>query len=87
MALGPLTAVASLVVEHVGSTAGRLQWSWHWGLVAPQHVGPSRVRDQTCVPLTRRQILNHWTTREVPVLECFQELFDFFSVLMSTLIL
>ena len=32
-------------------------------LVAPQHVEPSWTRDQTHVPC--RQILNHWTTREV----------------------
>ena len=36
------------------------------GLVAPQHVGSSRTRAQTCVPCTGRQILNHGTTREVP---------------------
>ena len=34
-----------------------------WGL-------NSQTRNQTCVPYTRRQILNHWTTREVP-LSCF----------------
>ena len=26
----------------------------------------SLTRDQTCVPCIARQILNHWTTREVP---------------------
>ena len=26
----------------------------------------SQTRDQTCVPYISRQILNHWTTREVP---------------------
>ena len=30
-----------------------------WDLTSP-------TRDQTCVPCIARQILNHWTTREVP---------------------
>jgi len=42
-----------------------LQWLWLSGLVALWHVGSSQTRDQTCVPCTGRQILNHWTTREV----------------------
>jgi len=29
-------------------------------------VGSSWTRDQTCVPCIERQILNYWTTREVP---------------------
>ena len=36
------------------------------GLVALQHVGSSWIRDQTCVPNIGGQILNLWTTREVP---------------------
>ena len=35
------------------------------GLVAPRHVGFSQTRDRTRVPCIGRQILNHWTTREV----------------------
>ena len=35
------------------------------GLVAPKHVESSQTRDGTHVPCTGRQILNHWTTREV----------------------
>ena len=35
-------------------------------LVAPWHVESSWTRDQTCIPHIGRQILNHWTTREVP---------------------
>ena len=35
------------------------------GLVALRHVEFSQTRDQTCVPCIGRQILNHWTTREV----------------------
>ena len=51
----------------VGSPYGKAgaQYLWLRGLVAPQHVGSSQTRDQTCVPCTGRQILNHWTTREV----------------------
>ena len=30
----------------------------------------SLIRDQTCVPCIARQILNHWTTREVPDSHC-----------------
>ena len=35
------------------------------GLAAPQHVGSSRTRDQTCDPCTGRRILSHWATKEV----------------------
>ena len=38
---------------------------WCTGLAAPRHVGSSWTRVQTCVPCIGRQILNHWTTREV----------------------
>ena len=41
------------------------------GLVAPWHVGSSQTRDQTLVPCIGRQILNHWTTREFPVMFIF----------------
>ena len=54
----------------------RLQQLWHTGLVAPQHVGSSQTRDQTCVPCTGRQILNHWTTREVQPLSFYQHEFS-----------
>ena len=59
---GPLTAVARCSAWAVGSW---LQWLWCEGLVVPQHVGSSWIRDQTCVPCIGRQVLNHWTTREV----------------------
>ena len=36
--------------------------------VAPRHVGSSQTRDQTCDPCIGKQILNHWTTREVQIL-------------------
>ena len=35
-------------------------------LVVPQHVGYSRIRDQTHVPCIGTRILNPWTTREIP---------------------
>ena len=38
------------------------------GLVAPKHVESSWTKDLTRVPRIGRQILNHWTTREVPLL-------------------
>ena len=41
------------------------QQLWHMGLVALQHVGSSWTRDWTCRPCLDRQILNHWTTRQV----------------------
>ena len=41
------------------------QWLWYTGLVAPLHVGSSWIRDWTHVPCIGRQILSHWTTREV----------------------
>ena len=37
----------------------------HAGLVAPWHVESSWTKDQTRVPFIGRQILNHWTTREI----------------------
>ena len=41
------------------------------GLVAPRHVGSYWNRDQTCVPYTGRQIINHCTTRGVPEIKFF----------------
>ena len=53
--LGLSVAVASLVDR---------------GFVALRHVRSSQTMDRTCVPCIGRQILNHWTTREAPLL-CF----------------
>ena len=50
----------------VGSRA-RAQQLWSMGLVAPWHVGSSGNRDRTRVPCIGRWILNHCTTREVPL--------------------
>ena len=44
---------------------GRLQELWRTGSVAPKHVESSQTRDRTYVPCISRQILNHWTTREL----------------------
>ena len=61
-----------LLLQSTGSRAHRLQQLWHMGstsghmsLVAPWHVKSSWTRDQTPVSCIGRQILNHWTTREV----------------------
>ena len=35
---------------------------------ALRHVGSSQTSDLTCVSCTDKQILNHWTTKEVPLL-------------------
>ena len=57
---GPLTVVASLVVEHRLQTR-RLSKLWLTGLVAPQHVGSSQTRAQTL----------HWQADSQPL--CHQE--------------
>ena len=36
------------------------------GLAVPSHMEFSQTRDRTHVACIARQILNHWTTREVP---------------------
>ena len=59
-----------LLVWSTGSRAWA-QLLWRVGLVAPQHVECSWTRDRTLVPCLGRQILNHWTTREVPVWSYF----------------
>ena len=47
--------------------------SQHAGLVAPQHVRSSQIRDQTHVPCFGRQILNHWATSEVLYISLFKK--------------
>ena len=59
-----LTAVACLVAEHWLEAHG-LQQLWCTGLVALRHVESSQTRDQACVPCFGRQVLDHWTTKEV----------------------
>ena len=53
------------------------QGLWHMGLVVQQHVEFSQTRDQTCVPCIGSQILNPWTTMEVP--EVTFVVYDFLS--------
>ena len=55
-----------LLLQSTGSRVHRLQQLWCVGLVAPRHVVFSwRKRNWTHVLCIGRQILNHWTTREV----------------------
>ena len=60
-------ARATLWLWHMGSRVWT-QSSWCTGLVAPWPVGSysSQTRERTHVPCTGRQVLNHWTTRELP---------------------
>ena len=44
------------------------------GSVAPQYVRSSWIRDWTDVSWIARQIFNHWTTREAPVVTFFKVL-------------
>ena len=74
---GLLTAVAS-PVGNTGSRArgrsrGRMraQELCCAGVGASQHVGSSRTGDRTCVSFIGRQILNHWTTRQVCLYYCY----------------
>ena len=66
---GFLIAVASRCQAQ--ALAFGLSSLWLTGFVVLQHVGSSQTRDQTGVPSIGRQILNHWTTREV-LEECFK---------------
>ena len=50
----------------MGSRA-QAQQLWPTGLIGPRHMGSSRTRSQTHVLCVGRQILNHWTIREIPV--------------------
>ena len=45
-------------MQYVGSVV-------HVGIVVLRHAASFQTRDQIHVPCTSRQILNHWTTREV----------------------
>ena len=44
------------------------------GLSCSMHVGSSQTKDRTCVPCIGRQILNHCTTREVPLFVLVDEI-------------
>ena len=45
------------------------QQLWCPGFVTPRHVGSFRTRSWTLVPCIGRRILNHWATREVPLMK------------------
>ena len=60
------------------------QWLWHVGPVALQHVGSSRTSDQACVACTGRQVLNHWTAREVYLAHFVCETSDSWSAFSVT---
>ena len=55
---GVLVSVASLAAEHRLWVHGFQEFCC-LGLVVPQHVDSSWIRDRTCVPCIGRQILNH----------------------------
>ena len=70
--VGPVVGGA-VALEHRLSSCGT------FCLAVPRHVGSSRTRGWTHVPCIGRQILHHWTTREVLPLAfkiylCFQVL-------------
>ena len=58
-----------LLLRSTGSRScgSHSQQLWHMGLVAPQHVESSWIRDWTRVSCIRRRILYHWATREAPL--------------------
>ena len=59
--------VVSTVVEHRLSSCGALTQFVAPGLSCSVACGIFLTMDQTHVPCIARQILNPWTTREVPV--------------------
>ena len=56
-----LISVTSLVAEHEFSSCGSRAW-----FLLSCSVGSSRTGDRTRVPGISRQVLNYWTTRDVP---------------------
>ena len=65
--------------RHAGFSNFDAQSLGHAGFVALQCVGlvnSSPARDRTCVSCIGRQILNHWTTREVPYQSSSMQLFN-----------
>ena len=61
-------------------------WLLHKDLAVP-HMWDlsSPTRNQTRIPCTGRQIFNHWTTREVPSLQCFSRVLS--HLILSTILL
>ena len=70
--LGLLIVEASLIAAHgsrlMGFSSFRMQAQQllRTSLVAPWQVEFSWNRDRACVLCIGKQVLNHWTTREVP---------------------
>ena len=56
------------------------QQLWRTGLVAPRHVGSSRIRDRTRVPCIGRRFLNHCATRQVPTVLVLSQGWQTFSL-------
>ena len=55
--------------------------SWHKGLIAPEYVQSSQVRDQTRIPYTGRRILYYRATREaqwIHLYEVFVHMLNYF---------
>ena len=76
MVHGLLIAAASLVVEHglwaLGLSSSLALYSTGsivvaHGLGCSLACGISQTRDQTCVSCIGRQVVNHWTTKEIPI--------------------
>ena len=59
--------VAAIGLSDCGAWAQSLL---HSGLAAPSRWDlSSQIMDRTHVPCIARQILNHWTTKEVPIID------------------
>ena len=69
---GRITTVRFLLILHFDCTG--CFFLWRAGLVA-LHIWylSSLTRDWTLVPCTGKRILNHWTTREVPIFKFWLE--------------
>ena len=68
-----------LIVAASWCTAQALQWLWHTGLAALQHVGICPDQGWTRCPLHWQED-NHWTTREVllfPFLNALLPLYNY----------
>ena len=56
---------------------------WNAGLVAPQHEGSSGTWDRNHDPCIFKRIVNHWTTRKVPVFLFLKMLIYVFFVFLD----
>ena len=69
---GGFCLAQALGIEGFRSCSSRAQELRQTGLVALRHGRSSLTRDRTHISFISRQILNHWTTREVPFCEIFR---------------